>query len=578
MTNKQEIKNQKNGGREESINEKVALMEAEETQVDIERQVQERMPDIDSENGFVAGFVSTRLDESAVDGVSLEGVKWAKVLNDMGATVGFFSGDTLKKRTVQMLRTSPEAGFKNTRGSEITQKIFKQGWATQQQKKELDTDKKRIKRDLKEFIKENNVDMLFLENLCFPANFALTDAVYEVLEETGMPYVMHHHDPAQERERFQTEDEWTQREIAKGILGPANNRPEKIFVLSQNTKNTLLDNYGKENTQENPLQRETGVHLESQDMEVVGNVMPFSTPPQILTPEKAKRFDDREWSENRRKTEKPRGPDKRPPEESIITTDQARDFRIKFLPDKRDTVFLMPFRIVPRKFPELGLEWTKRYHQEYGHKTPGNTVALFTHPWGDEDPQYWRNLEQFMREKKGFEHQHGGRGLTYLHTKNLVGPQNRFPLGVPYSLSDMALLPSIKEGWGNAIVESMYYRCPFGVNRFPIFESEIEGLGVECAKTGPDQLPPRLKSMKPGMSGDAQREFIHDRWSAAEDMVTDSLLEKTHQYITDPEKRGKAVKQNFQVGLQHLSYRRLTESLKPIVQPEIDKYDRRQTV
>jgi|GEM_PF-6334710 len=521
-------------------------------------------PDVDMDGSFVLCFVSTRLDENDNDGVSLETGKVAKGANDDGAIITYFSGKTLKKRMVHKWAEVEEAGFAGTRAAQITKKIFEQGGATDPQKKALDEDKDIIKKHLKDFIKKNKVDMLVLENMCFPANFALTNAVYETIQETGIRYVMHHHDPAQERERFQTDDEWTEDQIARGIMGPPEKRPDKIIVINKATKKMLLDFYGKGNVISNPFQKRTGLYLEEKDIMIMGNVMPFYTRPKVRTHEEWEAYDESGWHKARTDTMRPQGLDKRPPEEAKILDTDVRDYRVKFLPDKEDIVFLLPLRIIPRKFMELGIEWVKRYDERYNADKKRNTVALFTHPWGDENAEYWHGLRRSMRGK-GFEHiTLGEKGLKFVHTRDLVAPQRRFPLGTPYMVSDMVLIPSVIEGYCNALTEGIYYGRPMGIHPWPVFKTDIEGLGLDLVKTRQVKLPPELQDIKAGMGRKEVDAFIGARTKIAEGLVTDEMLARTRELITSPARRDKAVTKNYGIGMDKMSFWNMRQQLDPL--------------
>ncbi len=544
------------------------------TVVDGQAKLEPIAEDVDLDKKFVVAIVSSRLDENDNDGVSLEAVKWAKALNDMGAVIVFFSGKTLKKRMVHDWAEVESAGFKDCRGADITKKIFDQGSATDQQKADLREDADEIKGHLKTFLKRHKVNYVIPENLCFPVNFALTDAVYETLEETKLPYALHQHDPAQERERFQTNDPWTQKMIAKGILGPPSNRPDKIIAINEATKKVLLGLYGEHMNPDNPFIKETGIHLVPDDISVIGNKMPFYTPPRLLAPSEARRFDSHEWFLTIPQELKPKGLDKRPPEEAIITTDHVADYRTKFLPDEKDTVFLMPLRIIPRKFMELGIEWVHKYHERFKKDSPQNTVLLFTHPWGDEGPQYWNGLRKTMKDK-GFEHIKLGDkgGLKYVHSRDLVAPQRRFPLGTPFAVSNMVLIPSVVEGWCNAIAESMYYGVPLGIHPFPVYRTDLEKLDIDAVKTKPIKLPPHLQDLTPGMKPEEIDRWFGKRCDVAKRLVTPEMLDATHALITDPVARQRSVDHNYQVGLDHLSFRGLAKDLDTFIGPHMRRFN-----
>src|SRR5215216_4219545 len=145
------------------------------------------------------GFVSTRFD--GTDGVSLETKKWAHVLERLGQSVYYFAGVSDQPADISFV--VPEAHFlhqdvqaianisyrSSTRPPEITHRIHElRGY---------------LKDRLYEFIKRYDLDLLIAENaLSIPLNIPLGLALTEVIAETGIPVIGHHHDFFWERKRF----------------------------------------------------------------------------------------------------------------------------------------------------------------------------------------------------------------------------------------------------------------------------------------------------------------------------------------------------------------------------------------
>jgi mannosylglucosylglycerate synthase len=147
------------------------------------------------------GFISTRL--AGTDGVSLEVEKWAEVLEEqMGHTCFYFAG-LIEGRPENRCMLVPQAFY---RDPEIKARhdLF---WASQVRKEE-DTQWIHGLRDyfrgrLRTFIQRFDLDLLIAENaLSIPLNIPLGLALTEVIAETGIPVLGHHHDFAWERDRF----------------------------------------------------------------------------------------------------------------------------------------------------------------------------------------------------------------------------------------------------------------------------------------------------------------------------------------------------------------------------------------
>ena len=145
------------------------------------------------------GFVSTRFD--GTDGVSLETRKWAQVLESLGQSVFYFAGKSDEPEEISFV--VPEAHFlhkdvqaianisyrSSTRPPEITHRIHKL--------------RSHLKERLYEFIKKFDIELLIVENaLSIPMNIPLGLALAELIAETGIPVIAHHHDFFWERKRF----------------------------------------------------------------------------------------------------------------------------------------------------------------------------------------------------------------------------------------------------------------------------------------------------------------------------------------------------------------------------------------
>jgi glycosyltransferase involved in cell wall biosynthesis len=48
-----------------------------------------------------------------------------------------------------------------------------------------------------------------------------------------------------------------------------------------------------------------------------------------------------------------------------------------------------------------------------------------------------------------------------------------------YSRADLVMYPSIYEGFGNALLESFYFKVPIVVNRYPVWVRDIEPKGFQ---------------------------------------------------------------------------------------------------
>lgn len=146
------------------------------------------------------GFISFRI--SGTDGVSLETKKWADIFDRFDYKSFFMAGE---------LDTDPDVSFR------VEETHFKHPEALRLYKRAFnggDTRPRELSRDIHifrdllkdkiyEFIEKFNLDMLIPQNtLTIPLNVPLAMALTEVIAETNIPVIAHHHDFFWERKRF----------------------------------------------------------------------------------------------------------------------------------------------------------------------------------------------------------------------------------------------------------------------------------------------------------------------------------------------------------------------------------------
>jgi glycosyltransferase involved in cell wall biosynthesis len=199
------------------------------------------------------GFISTRL--AGMDGVSMETAKWAQVLEREGFTCFYLAGelDRPPERSFlveeahfthpEILRIQKECFGVRTRKPSITGKIHQI--------------KDKLKEEIYAFLKKFNIGLLVPENvLTIPLNIPLGLALTEVISETGIPTIAHHHDFFWERQRFLTNAVWDYLNMAF---------PPNLPSIHHAVINSSADNQ---------LSLRTGI-----SSTVIPNVMDFENPP-----------------------------------------------------------------------------------------------------------------------------------------------------------------------------------------------------------------------------------------------------------------------------------------------------------
>lgn len=129
---------------------------------------------------------------------------------------------------------------------------------------------------------------------------------------------------------------------------------------------------------------------------------------------------------------------------------------------------LQPTRVIARKGIELAIDLL-------GELADPLAVLVITHAAGDEGLDYLRALERRARERR----------VDMRLVDHLVGAargprpegRRRFGLWDTYPHADMVTYPSLYEGFGNALLETIWFGRAALVNRYPVYLSDIAPKG-----------------------------------------------------------------------------------------------------
>lgn len=145
------------------------------------------------------GFLSTRFQ--GLDGVSLEAEKWAASLREFGHKVFWFAGKLDRDPEASML--VPEAFFGHPPTEALNRALFSAQKRSRLLTNALHSQKDFLKDKLYEFLDRFDIDLIIPENaLSIPMHLPLGVAITELIAETGIPTIAHHHDFSWERPRF----------------------------------------------------------------------------------------------------------------------------------------------------------------------------------------------------------------------------------------------------------------------------------------------------------------------------------------------------------------------------------------
>jgi glycosyltransferase involved in cell wall biosynthesis len=145
------------------------------------------------------GFVSTRF--AGTDGVSLESAKWAQILWDFQHVSHWYGGRL--DRSPDFSMCVPEAYFGHPENEWINRHIWGRTRRDPLVTQRIQDLTGYLKNTLYDFIGRFGITVLIVENaLSIPMHVPLGLAITELLAETRMPTIAHHHDFYWERTRF----------------------------------------------------------------------------------------------------------------------------------------------------------------------------------------------------------------------------------------------------------------------------------------------------------------------------------------------------------------------------------------
>jgi glycosyltransferase involved in cell wall biosynthesis len=243
------------------------------------------------------GFISTRL--AGTDGVSLETEKWAKVFEEEGFEWYYFAGeiDSPPERSYRV----PEAHFTHPEIREIYRSCFGVRIRPRQITDRITRLADHLKNHLYAFIEKYGIELLVPQNaLTIPLNLPLGVALTQLISETGMPVIAHHHDFFWERQHFKINAAWEYLNMAF---------PPHLPTI----RHVVINSSGG-----NQLSLRTGI-----SSTIIPNVMDFQNPP--------------------------------PPPD-----DYAADVRRNFGLEEDELLILQPTRVVKRKGIEHAIELVHR--------------------------------------------------------------------------------------------------------------------------------------------------------------------------------------------------------------------------
>ena len=200
-----------------------------------------------------------------------------------------------------------------------------------------------------------------------------------------------------------------------------------------------------------------------------------------------------------------------------------QDFRSDLGLQKDDLFILQPTRIVQRKGIEMSIEIVNRLDLS-------KPQLFISHRSDDEGLSYWRWLK---REASVM-------GVDVKMIDHLIGPNRGtinehkiYSLWDAYLNTDLITYPSLYEGFGNAILESIYVKKLTVLNRYPVYNADIKPLGFK---------------------------FIE-----LDGFVNEKSVQEIRQLLNSPDEVRKTTEKNYQLAQEHFSLEVLEANLKDLL-------------
>lgn len=199
------------------------------------------------------------------------------------------------------------------------------------------------------------------------------------------------------------------------------------------------------------------------------------------------------------------------------------DFRRAIGLSDGQRLILQPTRVVPRKGIELAINLLAELAD------PRN-VLVITHRAGDEGLDYLRQLERYAAERQVALHYVAEQIDEY---RSQAG-EKRYALWDTYPHADFVTYPSLIEGFGNALLETIYFKRPALVNRYPVYLADIAPKGF--------------------------------RFVEIDGYITPAAVQAVAEILENPQHGAQMAEHNYRLAAAHYSYQALRELITPELQ------------
>jgi glycosyltransferase involved in cell wall biosynthesis len=204
--------------------------------------------------------------------------------------------------------------------------------------------------------------------------------------------------------------------------------------------------------------------------------------------------------------------------------DYAADVREEIGLEPDDIFILQPTRIVPRKGIEHAVKLVSMLRNP-------RCKLVISHDAGDEGYEYKHMIEELAREEE-VDIRFIGDRVSEVRQLDADG-RKLYTLWDLYPFADIVTYPSTYEGFGNALLEAIYFRKPVVINRYNIFIEDIEPKGFDLA--------------------------------VIDGFITREAVKKVERLLNEPDYLKQVVEHNFVVARRYYSYATLRRHLRMMI-------------
>ena len=378
------------------------------------------------------GLIHFRVGET--DGVSLEMEKWKLVLEKLGHKVWYIAGSGDIEDVLYMNGLH----YQNPTNILLVNHIYRNsedGYLEEEIKAIYTNYTEQIKQELEQLINKYDINMIIPNNvLSLGWNIAVGKAISEIIENSAIKVIAHHHDFYWERALYsQPKYAWVE-DVLDECFPPKND----------NVRHVVINNLAQQS-----LEDKKGICAD-----IVPNVFDF----------------EQNW---------------------MVTDRYNRKIREELDLKATDILLLQGTRIVERKGIELTIQsihYMNKYLVNYigeklynGQEINEDSRIILVFVGLNEDEEYYQKLKVLALNLQ-VEIMDVSHRIDF--ERKIMYGEKIFSLWDAYQLADIVSYPSLLEGFGNQLLEAVYAKKPILIYEYPVYGSYLSAFGLSAISFG----------------------------------------------------------------------------------------------